>query len=106
MSGLDRAFIKAYTKQHQPARAVSASHISHARPAASRAHKPAVGVMAREVQRTGTAAQPWSAPRSPEETPATPSYVIFDDAHATIPAPHWAAAPSGATGPGIATTAE
>jgi Mrp family chromosome partitioning ATPase len=65
MSGLDRAFIKAY-KKHQPVSAMGAAHVAHAP----------------------------VAPRPPVETPVAPSYIIMDPPHAPVAGPHWQAAPS------------
>ncbi|MCE9554882.1 MAG: hypothetical protein K8T91_16125 [Planctomycetes bacterium] len=91
MSGLDRAFIRAYTK-HQPGRAMGAAHA----PVASGGRKPPVdyatqashALLAPAQQGSGPAAQPWSAPRSPEK-PVAPSYVIIDEPHAAMAGPHW-----------------
>ena len=92
MSGLDRAFIKAYTK-HQPGRAMGAAHAGLAagrRPALSDSYQINTS-NAPEMpnQRgAGTAAQQWSPPRSPESAVA-PSYVIIDEPHAAMAGPHW-----------------
>ena len=62
MSGLDRAFIKAYTK-HRPSTVIGPSHVAH-------------------------------APSAPAEHAAVPSYVIMDQAHATVAGPHWGMTPT------------
>lgn len=111
MSGLDRAFIKAYTKQHQPASAMGASHVKHApanrqqpneRSRRSEAAQPystsSVSSAAHWEPVTDAAAQRWSAPRSPlpdvpAESAAAASYLIFDGPH-TIAEPHWNTAPA------------
>src|SRR5262245_42520260 len=82
MSGLDRAFIKAY-KKHQPASAMGAAHVAHGPSAAAMQYTPV-----EPPQKRGT-----DVPRSPE-VPVAPSYVIFDPPHAPVAGPHWQAAPS------------
>jgi len=88
MSGLDRAFIRAYTKQHQAGHPMGASHARLA--VGPRSRQVATHLNSPDQRGADTQQPPASVLHSPAvEVPTAPSYFYVDEPQASLAGPHW-----------------